>query len=290
MAVSVKELSGIPLFQGVTPEHMSQLVEAGEVLELSTGDVLFEAGSEATHLYLVLSGTIGLREGADNRYSLHAPAPIGELGVVAGIRRQTTATASEPSRVWRIARSALMQFFEEHGDVAFPIYHNLLNVVGEKVRRDRRRMDEMRENIIRTQKAMKRLRDLVLESEETSLSEEIHDTLEDLITRNRRWNYVVEPSRALPANVRLDNGRSVPVAELSAVWLTIPLSPGTASLIEGDDWSGVLVTPDFEIPLNGIVRSVGDGMVRIELGLLIDEFAERLEDFLTRVQMLDVVV
>lgn len=289
MSVSVDELRSIPLFHDITTEHMEELVDAFEAFELGAGDVLFEAGSQPTDLYLLLEGEIGLREGTDIQYQLHPPAPIGELGAVTGYIRNTTAAATKPSKLLKISRQALIDFFEEHGDVAFPFYHNLVNVVAEKVRRDSRRLEEMRANLIHTQKKMKQMRDLLLEAEDSPISAELYETLDGLIQRNRRSNYVVEPPSSLPAHVRLNDGSQLAVRELSAVWLVLP---ATAELKaeQGNHWSGVLVTQRYEIPVSGEVSMVGNDLVRVELDLLIDEFAAQLEDYLTRVQMLDVVV
>lgn len=288
MTVSIDELRTIPLFRRITDVHMKELVEAFEKIELQPGDNLFQAGEPPTHFYLLVDGEIILRDGSDIQFYLHPPAPIGELGAVSGYARNTTAEATQASSVWRIERKHLIDFFEEHGDVAFPFYHNLMGVVAEKISRDSRRMEEMRKNLITTQKGMKRLRDLVLESVETPVSAEIHDTLDALIAQNRRSNYVVEPPGSIPAHVRLSNGADVEIQELSAVWLVLPRVEG----VESDDtghWSGVLVTQQLEIPLSGTANFEAN-VVRIELDLLIDDFAEQLDDYLTRVQMLDVVV
>lgn len=289
MAVSIDQLGDIPLFRRITNEHIQQFLDAFERRRLEPGEELFHVGDPPSHLYLLVEGEIALRdEAGQTEFFLRPPAPIGELGVLTGIARNTTAVATKPTEVLSIAREDLMNFFEEHGDVAFPLYHNLLNIVADKVRRDLRRLEEMRANIIRTQKAMKRLRDRVLEAEETALSREIHDTLERLISQNRRWNYVVEPPAALPATVRLDSGKEVPVRELSFVWLGLPASAVDAA--EGEHWSGVIVLPGTEFPVSGTVRDRSGDTVRIELDLLIDEYAAALEDYLTRVQMLDVIV
>lgn len=289
MSVSVSELRSIPLFQGITDEHMTQLLGAFEQQSLQKGEVLFEAGSDPTHFYVLIKGEIALREEGEPGYHLHPPAPIGELGALTGIRRYTTAIATEACELLRVTKADLMNFFEDYGDVAFPFYHNLLEVVGDKIRRDRRRMEEMRANIIRTQKAMKRLRDLVLESEDSELSAEIYDTLDGLISNNRRAKYVVEPPAALPCYVRMDDGTQIPVRQLSAVWLSIPDLPGRPTSLSAS-WSGVLLALDREIPLSGTITRIEEGLVTIELDLLIDDFAVLLEDYITRSQMLDVVV
>ena len=291
MAVRPSDLQAIPLFHGITDAHLTELLAAFERLELAADQVLFEAGSKPTHLLLLVEGEVALREpgaSGEPRFRLSPVAPIGELGAVTGLPRSTTAVTTQPSRVWRIGAAALTDFFEKHGDVAFPFYHNLLSIVADKVRRDTRRLEEMRGNLIRTQKAMKRMLDLVLETEETPLSRSLAETLEDLIEHNRRSHYLVEPTRTLKSSVRLDGGATVPVLELSDGLLRIgqPSEPPQ----QGADWSGVLVSPSGEVPVSGTVEAVEHGAVLIKLDLLIDAYAALLRDYLTRVQMLDFVV
>jgi CRP-like cAMP-binding protein len=277
---SPSDLRAIPLLKGLTDDHLAALVAAFEHVELAPGSVLFEAGTAPTHLHILLAGEVALEERGEPRFVLTPIAPIGELGSVTGLERNTRAVTTQPSKVLRIGTAALAEFFEKHGDVAFPFYHNLLGIVADKVRRDTRRMEEMRDNLVRTQKAMKKLRDLVLEAEETPLSKQVCDTLEDLIEHNRRGHYLVEPAPTLTATVRLDDGTTLAVKALSR-------SAGAPA--KGAHWSGVLVLPAREIPVSGTVESV-DETVLVKLDLLIDEYAAALADYLTRVQMLDFVV
>jgi CRP/FNR family transcriptional regulator, cyclic AMP receptor protein len=301
MTVRPSDLHAIPLFHGITDDHLAKLIEAGETLSLPAGEVLFEAGSEPRHLLLLLSGEVVLREpdtgaagaaGAEAqpapRFRLNPVAPIGELGAVTGLQRNTTALTAQPSEVWRIGVPELRQFFEKHGEVGFPFYHNLLNIVADKVRRDARRVEEVRANLIRTQRGMKRLLELVLESEETPLSKNVCETLEDLIEHNRRIHYLVEPTSTLTSWVRLDAGATVPVKEISDGLLRIA-SPA-APVATGTEWSGVLVTPGGEVPVSGKVEATDGAGHLIKLDLFIDQYAAVLRDYLTRVQMLDFVV
>lgn len=287
MAIGPTELRTIPLFQDITDEHLSELMSALERQEVKQGHVLFEAGARPTHLILLTSGEVALKEGDELKFRLRPVAPIGELGALTGLRRNTTAVTTMDSEILRIATADLMEFFESHGDVAFPFYHNLLRVVANKIRRDVRRMDEMRTNIIRTQKAMKRMRELVLESEDTVVSKPVFETLDELIEHNKRWNYMVEPALTLTAMVRLDDGKEVPSLELSQNWLKIPAPEGIKL---GTYWSGVLVIPTGEIPVSGTVDSVVEGHALIQLDMLISTYHTVLEEYLTRVHMLDFVV
>ena len=289
MSNTTETLRTIPLFRNITDEHLEDLVKAFTIEKHVAGATLFKQGERADFLYVLIDGSVELIESDATRFALQAPAPIGELGAITGRIRRMTAEVSSAATVWKISRDALMQFFEENGDVAFPIFFNLLEIMADKSTRDSRRMEEMRTNIIRTQKAMKRMRDLILETKETTLSETIHDTLQDLIGRNRKSNYVVTPPRSLPVSARLDDGTSVTVLRLSAVWLVISQNPSRESIV-GEYWSGVLTASGADIPVSGTVREADSASVVIELDLLIEEYAEALEDYLTRVQMLDVIV
>ncbi|MGK3998116.1 Crp/Fnr family transcriptional regulator [Sorangium sp. So ce1024] len=287
MAVRPSDLHAIPLFERITEDHLDELMRAFQRQEVPTGHVLFEAGSAPAHMLLLVKGEVALVDAGETRFRLSPISPIGELGALTGLRRTTTAVTTQPSEVWRIGVAELQDFFEAHGDVAYPFYNNLLNVVAGKIRRDARRIEEVRANLIRTQKAMKRLLDLVLDSEETPLSKVICSTLEDLIEKNRRSHYMVEPAHTLKSAVRLDSGALVPVVELSDGWLRLA---GLRDAAKGAHWSGVLVLPAREIPVSGTIDAVDDQGALVKLDLLIDEYAAVLQDYLTRLQMLDFVV
>jgi CRP-like cAMP-binding protein len=290
MAVRPSDLHAIPLFHGITEDHLGELVGAFEKLTLEPGQILFEAGSEPKHLLLLVRGEVALRDpgAAEPRFRLSPLAPIGELGAVTGMRRSTTAETTQPSEIWRIGVAELAQFFEKHGDVAFPFYHNLLGIVADKVRRDTHRLDEMRANLIRTQKAMKKLLEVVLESEETPLSKTVCETLEDLVEHNRRIHYLVEPARSQASSVRLDGGAVATVLALSDGMLRITRPASLPA--QGTHWSGVLVTPAGEVPVSGTVDTADASAVVIKLDLFIEQYATVVRDYLTRVQMLDFVV
>ncbi|AUX27573.1 cAMP-binding protein [Sorangium cellulosum] len=287
MAVRPADLHAIPLFERITEEHLDALMKAFQRQEVPSGHVLFEAGSAPSHLLLLVQGEVALIEAGETRFRLSPISPIGELGALTGIRRMTTAVTTQPSEIWRIGIAELRDFFEAHGDVAYPFYNNLLNVVAGKIRRDARRLEEVRANLIRTQKSMKRLLELVLDSEETPLSKVICSTLEDLIEKNRRSHYLVEPAHTLKSSVRLDSGALVPVTELSDGWLRLA---GLRDAEKGAYWSGVLILPTREIPVSGTIDSVSEQGALVKLDLLIDEYATALQDYLTRLQMLDFVV
>lgn len=287
MGPSATELRTIPLFHGFGDEELGKLSNLFSKVTVDPAKPLFDVGEQATELYLLTSGEVMLDRPGDDRFRLSPPALIGELGALTGLPRSTSALVTAGSTVWGLRAKTVQDFFAANQELGVRFLVNLLSVVADKVHRDQARMGDMRMHLITTQKELKRMRELVLEADETPISAPIHDTLDKLITTNRRVNYRVEPPAALPVTFRLDSG-AAKVADISRSHVTvIP----TGTLPKAGDWlSGVLGLAGTEIPISGKVHRVTNGKVTIELDLLIDEYAATLEGYLTRAQLLDVLV
>ncbi len=288
MSVSPAELRRIPLFADMTEGHLGDLIGALSERRLKSGEVAFRAGKVSERFDLLVEGRISLLDGESEVFVLEPVAPLGELGAVTQTKRSMSAVAKTDTVLLGASFDKLMQFFEAHGDIAFPFHHNLLRVVASKVRRDQRRLEEMRANLITTQKAMKRMREALLEADDTPLHDLLFEELDALIEQNKKGHYVVEPSNALETRVRLDDGSVRKVKAISNERLI--LSCKENQLDTGDAWTGVLLAPDVELPLSGTVDSATTGEVCVDLDPLIDDYAIALERHLTKLQMLDVVL
>lgn len=285
----VRDLRALPLFQGIPDARLEELVAAFHSVKHKAGAVLFKTGDTAVHFDLLTGGEVTIDEEGAARFQLRPLAPLGELGALTGLPRNTTATASTNVELLEIPVRDLLGFFDAHADIGFTFYKNLLGVVGDKVGRDRRLLGEMRTNIIRTQKAMKQMREIVLAAPETEISKAVFESLDTLIENNRRANYRVSPSPSYPAQVRLDSGKLLRVVEVSQGYLKLE---GASKDLTADPgyWAGVLVMPAGEIVVSGgIVREAADGVV-VKLDAIVDEFKAKLDDYTTRLQLLDFVV
>lgn len=285
----VHDLRALPLFKGISEARLVELVAAFRPVTKQAGAVLFKPGDVATSFDLLANGAVTIEEEGAVRFELRPLSPLGELGSFTGIPRSTKATASTDVELMSIPVGDLLGFFDRHGEVGFAFTKNLLGMVSDKLRRDRSLMGEMRTNIIRTQKAMKQMRDIVLENPETEMSKPIFETLDALIDNNRRANYRVTPPATFPSRVRLGDGRTVSVMEVSEGFIKLE---GTAESLTGDtsEWTGVFVMPMGEILVSGTVLREGEGGVVMKLDPMIDEYKARLDDYVTRVQLLDYVV
>lgn len=294
----VEDLRTLPLFNGISETRLSQLVSVLHPYSHPAGTVLFRPGDTATHFEILTRGQVTLEEAPSTnqpstaevvRFDLRPITILGELGALTDIARSTTATATTDVEVYSIAVNDLLGFFDSNAEIGFAFYKNLLDIVGDKVRRDRRRIEDMRTNIIRTQKAMKQMRDLVLGAAESEISKPIFETLDRLIDNNRRANYRVIPNTIYPAQVRLDDGKVVGVLEVSEGH--VKLEGRTQDVAKDPSfWTGVLVVPAGEILLSGTVVREGEGGVVVKLDKPMPEYKARLDDYTTRVQLLDLVV
>lgn len=286
----IDALRTLPVFEGLSDGQLRDLLGRFERVEAPEGWTLFNRGDQAAHLDLLMAGEVTFYEGPKAQLTLAAPAIIGELGVATGLRRNTTGRVTTAGELLRIGRDELSAFLGARSDISLRYHLNLLTVVSDKVKRDDRLIRGMRDHIVETQHMMKELRELVLSAPETPLSEPIHAALDARIGLNRRANYKIAPPDALPAHVRLPGGEVFPVLALSRESLHLPAQAAAGRAEDEDGWQGVLVLGAGEIRLDGTITARDEETIDVTLGLLIDEYAAALEDYLTRAQILDFVV
>lgn len=273
------------MFHGFGDDELAEIGDLFKPVPV-TDKPLFDVTEPATSLYLLTEGEVVLDRPGDDVFRLRPPALIGELGALTGLQRSTRATVTPGSKVWTLPAKRIQSYLAEHQELGVRFLVNLLSVVADKVHRDQRRIADMRSHLIKTQKELKRLRELVLEAAETPISAPVHDTLDKLITHNRRVNYRVEPPPALAAHCRFENV-TAPVADISRTHITVHL-PHDPSAV-GTWLTGVAHLAGTEIPISGRVHRVQGRKMTIELDLMIDEFVATLEGYLTRAQLLDIL-
>lgn len=283
------DIRNVPLFADLDDAQLEILIAATQRRALPVGHVLFERGSVADCWFLLIEGAISVRDDDGERFLVRAVTTVGELSVFTEEERRLSAVVVDPSVVLFLPRDALQQLLEKNGPLAFGLMRGLLRLTGRKIGRDQRRLREMRENIVSTQKAMKRMQDFLLEGEDNPLHAALFEELDALVEQNKRWHYLVEPSRLVPTEVRLDGGATARVTALSNEWLHFERPIGL-EMAMGKDWSGVLLLDSDEVPVSGTLEQVTGNEMLVFLDELIPEYDAKLANHLARAQMLDVVL
>ena len=95
-------LKGHRIFSALSPLEQETLANAGMVLYLQKGAILFAEGERADGFYVLLEGSLDVV--VDDRVLASIPAGevVGEMGLVTADRRSATVRAASNGSVWHL--------------------------------------------------------------------------------------------------------------------------------------------------------------------------------------------
>ncbi len=132
-------LDALPLFSSLSEGTRRRLLAAGTQRRYGVGATLFQAGHEATGLFIVLSGRVRVTRVSHGRqHVVHTEGPGGTLAEVPlfeGGALPATAEAVEPTRCLVLHGDALHAIMREDPDVALLFLRRLSSRVRELVDR-----------------------------------------------------------------------------------------------------------------------------------------------------------
>ena len=108
-----------PLLEATEPEAAAELAEAGVIREYRKGTYLFLQHDEAPSVFFLIDGRVEITSSSATGHrqlhtTLQPPQFFGELGVLGGMRRTTTAVALQDTTAANIPGDAFIRFLEEH--------------------------------------------------------------------------------------------------------------------------------------------------------------------------------
>jgi CRP-like cAMP-binding protein len=141
-------ITTFPLFHGFTAAGTQRLIDAGEVKELSTSDVLLQEGDEADFAVLILKGTLEVFVARDGKDFILTEAGagiiLGELALLCGIPRSASARAKEDSTVLQWSDETLRTLLLRDRSLAQRIFRQTLRTLVDKER-------ELVDSLVKTQ-------------------------------------------------------------------------------------------------------------------------------------------
>ncbi len=105
-------LERVPTLRLLGLAALRMLAIGSEQRDFARGGVLFNAGDEADAGFIVQRGSFSVEDGGGAAVVAGPGALIGELALIAAMRRPSTAIAREDSSVIRIARSLFQRVLE----------------------------------------------------------------------------------------------------------------------------------------------------------------------------------
>ncbi|MEZ5316985.1 MAG: GGDEF domain-containing protein [Vicinamibacterales bacterium] len=129
-----------PLFTGIARAVIDDVIASGVSRELSAGERLLRTGDANDHLFLVVTGALGVHVARPDRpYLRLGPGDcVGELSVIDSSQVSADVIAAEPTLVIAIERTRVWALVE----TSAPAARNLLRILAGYVRHDNVRLAE----------------------------------------------------------------------------------------------------------------------------------------------------
>jgi signal transduction histidine kinase len=147
----VEELAKLALFRSVDVRQLPPFLQDCEVRSILRGAVLIEADQPNQHLYVVLSGEVGVHLGSPTSppiVILGAGETVGELSLIDQGPTSAFVVAHEPTRVLVLSEATMWRLVTASHAISL----NLLRTLSTRLRRDNRLIDEHRQQLRQAQK------------------------------------------------------------------------------------------------------------------------------------------
>jgi CRP-like cAMP-binding protein len=123
-------LAATELFQGVSPDELSNLARQAGTRRLVRGDILFNEGEEPDALFVVLRGRVAIAnksfDGRESVVALMEPGDLfGEMGMLDGRPRSAEGRALEPSEVLVLEYGPVRTLLEQHPELLWGVVRML---------------------------------------------------------------------------------------------------------------------------------------------------------------------
>ncbi|MBO6717290.1 MAG: cyclic nucleotide-binding domain-containing protein [Rhizobiaceae bacterium] len=122
----IRILEQVTLLEGFSREQLRLLAFGAETMRLRAGRDLYQEGAAADCAYVVSAGTVELyRSRGSERVSVGEAGPgaiLGELALISGGTRLTSAVAATDVEVIRLNRSLFRRILEEYPDIAAALH------------------------------------------------------------------------------------------------------------------------------------------------------------------------
>ena len=123
--------SKIRIFNGLTPEEVSEILHEGKVIHFRQGQTIFHEGSLGSNLFVVLSGQCAIYSKNKQIARCQVGDAFGEMAVLNRKPRCATAAALSDVTVFTLDESQINAILKKHVAVRFLL--NVVHVLSERL-------------------------------------------------------------------------------------------------------------------------------------------------------------
>jgi aspartate ammonia-lyase len=132
-------IAGIELFQDLSPEQKSILIDKFEIRQFAKGDLLFAENMDRQFLWIIFDGEIELFKrtpfGEEKRISIFSSLDfLGEGVLMDDSPHATSARALLDSTVFSLSRENINAVFDEHGSIGIRVISRVAKVISRRMR------------------------------------------------------------------------------------------------------------------------------------------------------------
>lgn len=143
------ELPAIGFAENLNEVERQTFGSFGEFITASEGDVIINEGSEQDSLLLIIFGTFHVQTETTGRPvllgNLKTGDTVGEINIFDSGKASASVVAKSLSQVWKIDRSCLEDFLENHPSTATRVLVNIATQLSKRLRKTNEKVALARE-------------------------------------------------------------------------------------------------------------------------------------------------
>ena len=140
----LKIVEKIPFVHGLSMSQVQKVLQAGRLEMFSDGHVLCRDGENSTAMFILLSGTLIVRNGDTELAEVHPVDIVGEMGVVTNQPRCATIEVNKAATLIVVPKMQFDVLLKNDIEMASHIYKNLLDSLSQKLRANNEKFKKTR--------------------------------------------------------------------------------------------------------------------------------------------------
>jgi CRP-like cAMP-binding protein len=122
----------VELFRGLVADDVRKIIAKGMTVRVLKGETVFFKGTVGSQMYVVLGGTVAVRDGEKTLATLHTGDMFGEMALVNSEPRSATVVAAEDSHLFVLSETTFQHLLTKR--VAIQILLNIIRTISHRLR------------------------------------------------------------------------------------------------------------------------------------------------------------